>query len=203
MDSDWALCRGVFEAVRAICKSKESPTIVEFGSGEGTEILADIGKVYSIEHDENWILNYGGVEYIHSPLSDIEPIPGFGHKQWYNHNVIFNNLPSSYEVLIVDGPPGSVGRSGILNHLSEIPDNVVWIIDDTLRREESDLSDTIAISNSMIQYRFWNFSILTNVPIDFDTLENIRATSFAVMSERPEEKIRLFFPAYRRVEELT
>ena len=35
MDSDWAICRGVLEAIRALCQSKESPVIVELGSGKG------------------------------------------------------------------------------------------------------------------------------------------------------------------------
>ncbi|MAS80648.1 MAG: hypothetical protein CMA28_03405 [Euryarchaeota archaeon] len=197
MDSDWAICRGVLEAIRALCQSKENPVIVELGSGKGTEALTNFGKVYSVEHDEAWILNFEGVDYIHSPLTEINPISGFNHLQWYDSQIMFNHLPSSYDLLLVDGPPGSVGRSGILNHLDSVPDDVIWIIDDTLRTEEGHLSDTIAISKSMLQYRFWNFSILSRMPIEANTIDQIRHISYSVMQEKSDAKIQFFYPGFR------
>ena len=42
-------------------------------------------------------------------------------------------------VFIIDGPPGQIGRHGILSITDSLPKDVVFIIDDIHRDAESDL----------------------------------------------------------------
>ena len=130
MESGWEICQGAYEAIHTLCEGLQSPTIVEFGSGIGTERLARLGTVFSIEHDSNWILDYDGIQYIHAPLVEIESIPSFDHNQWYDAEIVFEILPDSFDIILVDGPPGSIGRSGILLHLDRFPNDCIWLIDD-------------------------------------------------------------------------
>lgn len=108
-------------------------TIVELGSGEGTLLLREMGQVCSIEHDETWIREYPGANYIHAPIVE----------GWYDPAAIRGKLPSKYDCLIVDGPPGGIGRAGLLEHLdlfAEVP----LLIDDVHRSVERELAIALA-----------------------------------------------------------
>ena len=193
--SHWMLSDGAFEAVRLLSNPKS--VIVEFGSGEGTERLSRLGKVYSIEHDENWILGFPNVEYIHAPLVDIEPIPSFNHKQWYDAELLASNLPSKCDLVIVDGPLGSIGRSGLLRHLFLFPKGSTWIIDDTNREDEARLADHISLTLKLHHQKYWNFSILTPEPINSDVAIIILGASWREIVKEDEDYIRNFYPAWR------
>lgn len=94
-------------------------TIVELGSGISTvyisKLLQQIGRghLYSIEQDTSWVDTIAKivqnekmgeyVTFIHAPVSKYsETLTIDG--QWYNENLIIQNISSSIDTLIVDGP---------------------------------------------------------------------------------------------------
>jgi hypothetical protein len=88
---------------------KPDATILELGSGEGTKILVDsFAKVYSVEHNPEFLGKVDGTTYIHAPLRGV----------WYDTDVLASEMPEEYDCLIVDGPPQNVSRRHeILRHL--------------------------------------------------------------------------------------
>lgn len=113
--------------------------IVELGSGEGTARLRQFGTVCSIEHDEQWLRPAapGGHKYIHAPIAD----------GWYDPKAIRGRLPESYACLVVDGPPGAIGRLGMLKHLDLfLP--VPLLVDDVNRPAEMELARCLAIAQA-------------------------------------------------------
>ncbi len=194
VNSHWMLSHGAFEAVRVL--ANPGSVIIEIGSGEGTKRLIRLGKIYSIEHDENWILGYPGVEYIHAPLVDIEPLPGFNHKEWYDPEVLQNNIPKKCDIVIVDGPLGSIGRSGLLRHLSLFPKGVTWIIDDTNREDEALIANYISLTLKLHHQKFWNFSILSLEPINPPLAKIILGASWREIRLEGEDYIRKYYPAW-------
>ena len=48
-------------------------------------------------------------------------------------------IPPNLDIIIVDGPNGTIGRHGILSVLDSLPKNAVYIIDDVHREAELDL----------------------------------------------------------------
>jgi hypothetical protein len=100
-------------------------TILELGSGEGTGVLARSYTMYSIEHDPNFMHLYES-HYIYAPIRD----------GWYCRIMIEGKLPARYDALIIDGPPGTIGRAGLLNHLDLFNLAVPIFVDDINREEE-------------------------------------------------------------------
>ena len=110
-------------------------TIVEFGSGHGSVALSSRFNLISVEHDEEW-LNLSNGTYIHAEIVQ-NPISN-RHNQtgWYDPEC-FVILPDFADLIIVDGPPGDIGRMGILHHLALLPRSNYYIIDDTDREAEA------------------------------------------------------------------
>jgi len=132
--SDWSLPR---EALNWVRRLPPGANVVELGSGEGTARLVDIvgaGNVYTVEHDEAYLGKVEGAHYIHAPI-----VGG-----WYDPAPIRELAPWIYDCLIVDGPPGTIGRSGFAKHLRLFKDEVPLIIDDVHRPAERDLLLTVA-----------------------------------------------------------
>lgn len=101
-------------------------TILELGSGEGTGVLAQTYTMYSVEHDPAFLNKYDS-HYIYAPISD----------GWYCPDMLRGKLPTRYDALIIDGPPGTIGRAGLLNHLDLFNWDCHIFIDDTNRKEEA------------------------------------------------------------------
>ena len=106
---------------------KHGLTIIEFGAGDySTKRLGELYKLYSIEHDVNWLKQYR-TEYILAPLID-----GF-----YDISVVTPHLPEIYSVVVIDGPPGSLQnnntRYNFIHHLDVLSKADTIIIDDTNR----------------------------------------------------------------------
>ncbi|MDC1160145.1 hypothetical protein OAT10_00175 [Luminiphilus sp.] len=104
-------------------------TILEFGSGDGSDALSDYYKVHCIEHDMEWVNKFEKINYYHAEIID----------GWYNPTVL-DKVPNNYSLIIIDGPPGRIGRSGIKSHLDKLNLNVPIIIDDTHRLAERELA---------------------------------------------------------------
>jgi len=104
----------------------ENKTILELGSGNGTYHLCVNWKVFSVEHDPRFLHRHGSSTYIHAPIVD----------GWYDVQVLKSQLPKHYDLLIIDGPPGTIGRTKMLEHLDLFCLDVPIMVDDTHRIAE-------------------------------------------------------------------
>jgi len=187
----WEICNGVHEAIRQLIPNHA--VILEFGSGNGSTILSETYDLHSVEHDIEWVGHSPKAKYIHTPIIDIEPIFPFKDDSWYDGEVIISSIPKTIDLILVDGPTGKIGRSGIISIIEQLPNTAIWIIDDTLRREDSELSRQIAYKLGLYETRFWNFSILSQKPISAEKNRAIKDTSDAVLNAEDDEYLRQFF----------
>ena len=111
--------------------------ILELGSGSATQELAKYYTMYSIEHDKKWMDKYE-TTYIYAPIKN------YGSHRWYNTNFLVNKLPQEYDLILIDGPPGPIGRYGFNNHLNLFNSNVMMIFDDVQRGPELRLLKDVA-----------------------------------------------------------
>ena len=118
--------------------------ILEFGSGNGSKILSEKYDLISIEHDEAW-LGKGNGRYIHAEIKKNRYSTQFSQKGWYDVEKIVG-LPSDVELIIIDGPPGEIGRAGILNVLNDLPVTKWILVDDTDREDEK------LLLNSLVEF---------------------------------------------------
>lgn len=129
--SDWSLPDAVFAFLEPRIRGLY---VVELGSGKGSSRLASMcAELTSIEHDPDFVTMYppdAGV-VVHAP---IDPATG-----WYSRAALEIGLPKRIDAVIVDGPPGSIGRGGLLQHLDLFPD-VPFLFDDTHRAAERELA---------------------------------------------------------------
>ncbi len=126
----WALPSEVHAFLRARLPS--TAAVVELGSGTGTaELVRCFGRVHTVEHDPAWLNKVEGAHYIHAPIVG----------DWYDPAAL--RLPNRYDCLIVDGPPGSIGRGGLVWNLDRFLD-VPTVVDDVHRRVEFELAVTLA-----------------------------------------------------------
>ena len=103
---------------------KKGATILELGSGEGTNELLKNYKVYSVEHDKKY-LNKTKSNYIHAPIKRYK-----GYKWFSEFKVPY------YDVLLIDAPPEVFGRLGMIKHFDMFDLSKLIILDDTHRLQE-------------------------------------------------------------------
>ena len=196
--TNWSICDGVIEAVRNLVTNDS--TIVELGSGLGSKSLAEICTVYSIEHDERFLNLHDSVNYIHAPLVEIEPFSEFEETKWYDSQKLSENLPSKIDLVLVDGPPETYGRSGILNCLDIFGDDCIWIVDDVLREKDQKLANYISLRSGNPQYRFWNFSIISPQPLSNKIIEKINIASQEQMKSKSKHYLGIYYPTFKRLD---
>jgi hypothetical protein len=109
--------------------------ILEFGSGDGSTRLAGNYEVWSVEHNSEW-LGVAPVNYIHAPIVDNEVSSSVGEEGWYDPDSMRDGLPSSVSLIIIDGPTGDIGRTGVLAHLQILPETYYFLVDDIDREAE-------------------------------------------------------------------
>lgn len=98
-------------------------TILELGSGTGTQELSKYYNMISVEHNKDWLNRYKS-KYIYAPL-----VNDF----WYDATILAEELDGiNYDLLLVDGPPQH-RRVGILEHLNLFHWDVPIILDDMVR----------------------------------------------------------------------
>ena len=131
----WAIPVDLF---RYICTNlKPGSTILEFGSGSGTQELSKHYTMYSIEHEKYWLDKYD-TNYIYAPIKN------YGNYRWYNIEAIIPALPKEYDLILVDGPTGTIGRYGFIHHLEWFNIEVPIIFDDIQRKPEKKLLTDMA-----------------------------------------------------------
>ena len=124
---DWAIGEQLYNWI--IKNLPEKSTILELGSGTGSIELAKRYKLYSVEHDKKWLGLTKRSHYIHAPIKD----------NWYDAKILKKELPKEYDLILVDGPPGDIGRYGFLDNIDLFNTKVPIIIDDIQRSAELNL----------------------------------------------------------------
>jgi hypothetical protein len=102
-------------------------------------MLAKRYDLISVEHDKEWI-GISDSHYIHAEIT--ENVISTEHNQlgWYNLSSIMDVINSKdIDVFIIDGPPGNIGRHGILSIIEELPTDAIFLIDDVHRDAELDI----------------------------------------------------------------
>lgn len=127
----WAIDEEVYEAIKTLIKP--GSTILELGSGDGTSELLKLYKVFSIEHDQKWVNKYKST-YIYAPIKN----------GWYDAEIVKKELPGHYDLILVDGPPGNIGRHGFFTNLELFNTSIPIIFDDVNRKPEYDLMVAVA-----------------------------------------------------------
>jgi hypothetical protein len=146
----WAIQESCYEFIKKTLP--KGSTILELGSGIGTDYLSKHYKMYSIENYLEWVDKYDST-YIFAPIEfyndkwTAPDLPGDDtsiQSGWYNPELVKNNLPESYDLILVDGPNGSFGRGGFLKHIDMFNTNVPIIFDDINRECEMQLMIKVA-----------------------------------------------------------
>ena len=96
--------------------------MIELGSGWASGEFSKHYTVYSIEDDPIWLNRYD-TNYIYASITD----------RWYNVDAIQQNLPEEYDLILVDGPLGLIGREGFCKNLHLFRTDVPIIFDDVDR----------------------------------------------------------------------
>ena len=133
---------------------KENLVVLECGSGISSVVIGyalqknGSGRLVSVEHSEQYarqsranIQRHGLediVEVVHAPLESYS-LDG-GEWQWYSTQALQQHITAGINVLLVDGPPGTLQRESrfpamplLRQHLS---DDAIVIVDDYKRDEE-------------------------------------------------------------------
>ena len=180
---------GVLTAIRQLAASNS--TIVELGSGNGTNRLVSEYTVYSIEDDEKWVGYCEGSNYIHAPLINLddseEPV------RWYDPAILKKSLPESYDLVLIDGPAGKKGRSGLLSNLHLFRTDVPFVIDDTLRDHECQVAREMAYLLNRPLYMFWNFSVISPNPLTVEQVSRIQRAALQVLDSEDLPYLQSYF----------
>ena len=121
------------ELLDAMLQEVPTGTLLELGSGFGTGVLSEHYQVYSVEHDEKWTGVFD-TNYIFAPIV----------RSWYDVSVLSRELPKNYDLILVDGPPGVIGRKGFAENLNLFRDDVPIFFDDLDRPAELSLARDVS-----------------------------------------------------------
>ena len=126
---DWAIDQALLDHIHSILP--QGKTVLEFGSGEGTAELLKRYKVYSVEHNKEWLDKYP-TNYIYAPLKEHKAMRNYSEPYiWYDADVLRRTLPKlKYDLILIDGPIQS--RTGFVKYMNWIPlnTNVPMVFDD-------------------------------------------------------------------------
>lgn len=124
----WAIDKKVYDYL--VTNLAPKSTILELGSGYGTGQLAKHFSMVSVEHLQKWLGKYQS-RYIYAPLRD----------GWYDTTILSKELPTEYDAILIDGPPGSLGRGriGFFENIHLFNTDVMIVVDDVHRPREKKL----------------------------------------------------------------
>ncbi len=131
----------------------ENETVVEFGAGySSTKALSRRYKLISIEHNPTFIDLYDAT-YIFAPID-----PLFG---WYESSKLQFLRGIIPKLVLIDGPPGTGNRFGILKNLELIERAEYIVIDDTHRPSERLLTELMSVQLRRKYTHLENWSYLS------------------------------------------
>lgn len=139
-NDDWMLPKEAFGWITTNIRDGE--IIVEFGSGHGSIELSKQYSLTSVEHNKSW-LNISQGTYIFSEIAPNPISTNLGQLGWYQIDILKQNLPPKPCLIIIDGPPGSIGRHGVLNLIDYLSTAKFILVDDIDRETESDLLESL------------------------------------------------------------
>jgi hypothetical protein len=130
----WEITDDCWKAIE--CRLAPGMRTLETGSGRSTGLFEAAGCAHTaLEHDRKRRAPYPSV--ILTRLSGSPP--------WYNWEP-----GQPFDLIFIDGPPGRIGRSGILRVLPRLLHRGTFIVlDDTQRRAERRLAGEIATRYQM------------------------------------------------------
>lgn len=117
----WCISKDFYKMLKDLLP--EGKTILELGSGAGTDELLKRWNVVSIEHDASFVsIGRGGGKYKHKYI--YAPIV-FGAGSlftddvgWYDKDAIAKGIHKlKYDLILVDGPNGTFGRGGFVSNI--------------------------------------------------------------------------------------
>ena len=120
----------------------KNTTILEFGCGKGTVARSSYYQITVIEHDIDYLTD--GPECILARIKPNKFSEKYNEKGWYDAKVIEQLRGKKFDLIIIDGPPGSIGRSGILAHPWLFKLSPIILVDDTHRSPEKNLAKAIS-----------------------------------------------------------
>ena len=161
----WAIQESCFNLIKEILP--EGKTILEFGSGHGTDALSKHYKMISVENQPEWVGKFDS-HYIEVPIKpysennqiltkglleseitlnvpdNMPPdLPGEHsplQKGWFDHILLSEKIKDlKYDLILVDGPNGAIGRGGFLKYLNIFNTDLPVIFDDINRESEMQL----------------------------------------------------------------
>ena len=130
-DSAWMLPQEAFSWIED--HIAPGSTILEFGSGQGSKHLAQIYDLFSVEHNPEFLKSESGT-FIYAPILLSSDYPG--EIGWYDIEKVKQQLPEKIDLMIIDGPTGLIGRSGLLSHTGLFSWDFPVLIDDLHRERE-------------------------------------------------------------------
>lgn len=110
-------------------------TVLELGSGTGTQRLAARFHMISVEHDERFV-GRAPSTYIHAPIVPFSKPCGVFTEDtgWYDRDILRRELPKHrYDLILVDGPPNYIGRGGFYKWRDLFDLSVPIVLDDAHR----------------------------------------------------------------------
>jgi len=141
MNSDWMMPGEILSWLEE--NVDQGAKILEFGSGHGSIRLAEQFELISVEHNPDW-LGLCASTYIHAVIRENAVSTKHNQRGWYDPQPIINAITSQQiSVFIVDGPPGDIGRHGLLSITDTLPKNAIFIVDDVHREDESNLLEQL------------------------------------------------------------
>lgn len=153
----WSIDKDLFDYIRNILPVGKR--ILELGSGWASGEFSKYYTIFSVEHDTQWIGKFETL-YIYAPIKN----------GWYDVNVLKNLLPRDYDLILVDGPPKSIGRKGFLKNIDLFKNDIPIIFDDVNRDKEYNLMVKVA---KILNRKFSVF--ITSSIKKFGVIENISA----------------------------
>ena len=143
MNPDWMMPDEIFAWLEE--NVEEGASVLEFGSGHGSLKLAQRFKLISIEHNPDW-LAVAPSKYVHAEIMENPVSNEHAQQGWYDPDPIIEAINSTrISVVIVDGPPGDIGRHGLLSILDVLPKDAIFIVDDVHRDDELDLLQKLLV----------------------------------------------------------
>lgn len=124
----WSIDPEVYKFIRE--NVEDGSTILELGSGLGTDVLANHYTMFSIEHNSKFVNKYKST-YCFAAIQN----------GWYDLKELSKFVKSidSYQVILIDGPTGEIGRGKFFDNLNLFNTDVMLIFDDTNRDVERQL----------------------------------------------------------------
>jgi hypothetical protein len=112
--------------------------IIELGSGKSTAQLTEYFEVWAIEETPKYVGLSDDVNYVYAPLTPVDRTPKKfpALTEWYDLDVLRNEMPKKHAAIIVDGPCLAQYRGGFYHNYSLFDPTAIVFIDDVGRWNE-------------------------------------------------------------------